>query len=281
MSTSLIPITPTISNVTNTLATTDTTASTSSATTTALTPVTLTAIEPVEKPVRRANYHARVHDMPVDERPRERLRNEGAENLSQTELLAIILRTGSQQDNVLELSTRLLAKYGGIKGLARISFAELCNEHGVGEAKASQLLAALEIGKRLSRVSTEEKYQIRSADDAARLIKMDMMYLTHEEMRILVLDTKNNVVENIARYKGTVNSSVLRAAEIFRPAVIRNCPSVIIAHNHPSGDPTPSPEDIEVTRQLVEAGHFLDIELLDHLIIGNPRHVSLKERMHW
>ena len=260
---------------------TDTTITTASTTTTALTPITSVAIEPVEKPVRRANYHARVHDMPVDERPRERLRNEGAENLSQSELLAIILRTGTVQDNVIELSTRLLAKYGGIKGLARISFAELCSEHGVGEAKAAQLLAALEIGKRLSRVTSEEKYQIRSADDAARLIKMDMMYLTHEEMRILVLDTKNNVVENIARYKGTVNSSVLRAAEVYRAAVIRNCPSVIIAHNHPSGDPTPSPEDIEVTRQLVEAGRLLDIELLDHLIIGNPRHVSLKERLHW
>jgi DNA repair protein RadC len=246
-------------------------------------PTTLTDVESLEKlaPARRATYHPRVHDIPVDERPRERLRNEGAENLSQTELLAIILRTGTHQDNVLELSTRLLAKYGGIKGLARVSFAELCNEHGVGEAKAAQLLAALEIGKRLSHVSSEEKYQIRSADDAARLVKMDMMYLTHEEMRILILDTKNNVIENIARYKGTVNSSVLRASEIFRPAVIRNCPSVIICHNHPSGDPTPSAEDIEVTTQLVEAGKYLDIELLDHLIIGNPRHVSLKERMHW
>lgn len=272
MSTSLKSFIPT---------TTPSTALSTSEVTTALTPISSTAIEPIEKPARRANYHARVHDMPIDERPRERLRNEGAENLSQTELLAIILRTGTQQDNVLELSARLLVKYGGIKGLARISFAELCNEHGVGEAKAAQLLSALEIGKRLSRVTSEEKYQIRSADDAARLIKMDMMYLTHEEMRILILDTKNNVVENIARYKGTVNSSVLRAAEVFRPAVIRNCPSVIVAHNHPSGDPTPSPEDTEVTRQLVEAGRLLDIELLDHLIIGNPRYVSLKERMHW
>ena len=100
-------------------------------------------------------------------------------------------------------------------------------------------------------------------------------------MRILVLDTKNQVVDNINRYRGTVNSSVLRAAEIFRPAIMRNCPGVIIYHNHPSGAPTPSPEDISVTEQLVEAGRVLDIELVDHLVIGNHRFVSLKERMRW
>ena len=250
---------------------------------TALTTTVPSTIEStLEKiPPRRVVYHATVHDLPPDERPRERLRNEGPESLSQHELLAIILRTGTQRDNVLELAQKLLVKYGGLKGLARVSFGELVNEHGLGEAKIAQLLAALEIGKRLGRVSSEEKYQIKSADDAANLVRMDMMYLPHEEMRILVLDTKNNVIENIARYKGTVNSSVLRAAEVFRAAVIRNCPSVIVAHNHPSGDPTPSPEDMEVTRQLVDAGRLLDIELLDHLVIGNPRFVSLKERLRW
>jgi DNA repair protein RadC len=127
----------------------------------------------------------------------------------------------------------------------------------------------------------DKKYQIRSADDAAQLVRTELMYLDHEEMHILILDTKNQLVEHIKRYKGTVNSSVLRGAEVFRPAVIRNCPNVIVCHNHPSGDPTPSPEDMEVTRQLVAAGKVLDIELLDHLVIGNPRYVSLKERMRW
>jgi len=108
-----------------------------------------------------------------------------------------------------------------------------------------------------------------------------MMHLDHEEMHVLILDTKNQVIEKIRSYKGTVNSSVLRVAEIFRPAIIRNCPGVIVSHNHPSGDPTPSPEDIEVTHQLVSAGRLLDIELLDHIIIGNPRYVSLKERLKW
>jgi DNA repair protein RadC len=110
---------------------------------------------------------------------------------------------------------------------------------------------------------------------------MDMAHLDHEQMRILVLDSKNQVVENINRYRGTVNSSVLRAAEVFRSAVIRNCPGVIVCHNHPSGDPTPSPEDLAVTEQLVAAGRVLDIELVDHLIIGQQRFVSLKERLRW
>ncbi len=127
----------------------------------------------------------------------------------------------------------------------------------------------------------DEKYQIKSPADAANLVMPEMMYLDHEQMRILILDTKNQVMENVSRYQGTVNSSVLRAAEIYRQAIIRNCPAVIICHNHPSGDPTPSPEDIQVTEQLVEAGKLLDIELVDHLVIGSHRFVSLKERLRW
>ena len=226
-------------------------------------------------------YHATVHDMPTDERPRERLQHYGAQALSTSELLAIILRTGTTQENVLELASKLLVKYGGLAGLTRAEFGELCNEYGLGVAKASQLKAALELGRRLGMQQSDERYQIRSSTDAANLVMQDMMYLDHEQMRILILDTKNQVIENVARYQGTVNSSVLRAAEIFRPAVIRNCPGVIVCHNHPSGDPTPSPEDVAVTRQLVEAGIHLDIELVDHIIIGSHRFVSLKERLRW
>ena len=229
----------------------------------------------------KLEYHATVHDIPSEERPRERLRNYGARALANAELLAIILRTGTAQDNVLELAGKLLAKYGGLAGLMRADFGELCAEHGLGEAKTAQLKAALEIGRRLGVAQNEEKFQIKSPTDAANLVMMEMTFLDHEQMRILVLDTKNQVVENINRYQGTVNSSVLRAAEVYRPAIIRNCPGVIICHNHPSGDPTPSPEDIAVTEQLVQAGKQLDIELVDHLIIGNQRFVSLKERLRW
>ncbi len=229
----------------------------------------------------KLEYHATLHDLPTDERPRERLQNHGPNALSNAELLAIILRTGTSRDNVLELAGKLLAKYGGLSGLMRAEFMELCNEYGLGAAKTAQLKAALEIGRRLGMTQLEEKYQIKSPVDAANLVMMEMTYLDHEQMRILVLDTKNRVVENISRYQGTVNSSVLRAAEIYRPAIIRNCPAVIICHNHPSGDPTPSPEDIAVTEQLVAAGIHLDIELVDHLVIGNQRFVSLKEKLRW
>ena len=229
----------------------------------------------------KLEYHATVHDLPSDERPRERLRNYGPQALSNAELLAIILRTGTTRDNVLELAGKILAKYAGLAGLMRIEFSELCSEYGLGEAKTSQLKAALEIGRRLGMMQPDEKYQIKSPADAANLVMMEMTYLDHEQMRILILDTKNQVVANISRYQGTVNSSVLRAAEIFRPAITRNCPGVIICHNHPSGDPTPSPEDISVTEQLVQAGKVLDIELVDHLVIGNHRFVSLKERLRW
>jgi DNA repair protein RadC len=226
-------------------------------------------------------YHPTVHDMPPDDRPRERLQKYGADVLALSELLAIILRTGSAGENVIELANKLLSKYGGLAGLMSADFHELSSEHGLGPAKSAQVKAALELGKRLSMLQPEKRYQIKSSSDAANIVKMEMMFLDHEEMYIMLLDTRNQLVECIKRYKGTVNSSVLRSAEIFRPAIVRNCPSVIICHNHPSGDPTPSPEDMEVTEQLVASGKLLDIEVLDHLIIGNPHFVSLKQRMAW
>lgn len=234
-------------------------------------PVTITRLE----------YHATVHDIPTDERPRERLQKHGAEALNTAELLAIILRTGTARDNVIEMASKLLVKYGGLSGLMSAEFHELCTEYGLGLAKAAQLKAALELGKRLSLLQPEQKIQIKSADEAARLVRLDMMYLDHEEMHVLVLDTKNHLIERIKLYKGTVYSSVTRISEIFRPAIVRNCPHLLVCHNHPSGDPTPSPEDIDFTRQMIKAAELLEIDLLDHLIIGNPRYVSLKERLHW
>ncbi|MBV8696114.1 MAG: DNA repair protein RadC [Chloroflexi bacterium] len=231
----------------------------------------------LEKP----EYHATVHDMPVNDRPRERLQRYGVDSLSNAELLAIVLRTGTMRENVMQLAAKLLSKYSGLGGLTSAGFHELCTEYGLGMAKTSQLKAALELGKRLSMEQPDKKFQVRSADDAASLVRMELMYLDHEEMYVLILDTKHQVVEKIKSYKGTVNSSVLRGAEVFRPAVVRNCPSVIVCHNHPSGDPTPSHEDMDVTNQLIQAGKVLDIELLDHIIIGNPKYVSLKECMNW
>jgi DNA repair protein RadC len=212
---------------------------------------------------------------------REQLQCYGSETLSDVELLTLVLCTGPAHDDLSTVIPALLANYGGLGGLMRAALGELCQEHRLSTAKAAQLQAVLELAKRLSIERPDRKYQIRSVDDAANLVRLELMYLDHEEMHLLILDTKHQVVEHLKRYKGTVNSSVLRASEVFRPAVVRNCPNVIVCHNHPSGDPTPSPEDIGVTKQLVSAGRLLDIDLLDHIIIGNPRYVSLKERLRW
>jgi DNA repair protein RadC len=222
-----------------------------------------------------------VRELPDHERPRERLQHYGAGALSTAELLAIILHTGTRGGSVLELANKLLAKYGGLAGLVRADFRELCAEHGMGEAKSAQVKAALEIGRRLALLPVEARYKITTPADAANLVMLEMAYLDSEQMRILLLDSKGHLVEKVSLYQGTANSSVLRAAEIFRPAVIRNCPALLLCHNHPSGDPTPSPEDIQTTWRLVEAGRVMDIELVDHLVIGQQRFVSLKEILKW
>ncbi|MGZ3646620.1 MAG: RadC family protein [Ktedonobacteraceae bacterium] len=229
----------------------------------------------------RLDYHTTVRELPSDERPRERLEHFGPQALSLAELLAIILRTGSRGDNALELANKLLSKYGGLPGLVRADFRELCAEHGMGEAKSAQVKATLELGRRLVLVQMDERYKITTPADAANLVMMDMAYLDAEQMRVLLLDARGQLVEKVSLYQGTATSSVLRTAEVFRPAILRKCPALILCHNHPSGDPTPSPEDIKATKQLVAAGRVLDIELVDHIIIGHQRFVSLKEHLRW
>ncbi|TMD62384.1 MAG: JAB domain-containing protein [Chloroflexi bacterium] len=229
----------------------------------------------------KLDYHATVRELPSNERPRERLQHFGPQALSMAELLAITLRTGTRGDNALELANKLLSKYGGLPGLVRADFRELCAEHGMSEAKWAQVKAALEIGRRLGTLQVDARYKIGTPADAANLVMLDLAYLDSEQMRILLLDAKSQLVEKASLYQGTANSAVLRAAEIFRPAILRNCPGLILCHNHPSGDPTPSPEDIASTMKLVEAGRILDIELVDHIIIGHQRFVSLKEHLRW
>jgi len=206
------------------------------------------------------------------------LEHYGAQALSNAELLAIILRTGVQGESVLHLASRLLARYGGLLGLARANFSELCAERGLGPAKATQLIAALELGRRLLIASPEERPVVRSPADAASLLMMEMSLLQQEHLRLLLLDTKNRVLGMPTVYIGSLNMSVLRVGEVFREAIRQNCAAVIVAHNHPSGDPTPSPEDVAVTERIVNAGKLLDVEVLDHLVIGQQRYVSMKER---
>ncbi|MBI5567717.1 MAG: DNA repair protein RadC [Chloroflexi bacterium] len=224
------------------------------------------------------DYHPTIHDLPSGERPRERLMREGPTALSTAELLAIIFRVGAVGENVLSVSSRLLAKYGGLAGLARAPISDLQCEYGLGEAKVITLKAAFELGRRLTIASPDERYQIRAPGDAANLLMGEMSLLEQEEMRVVMLDTRNRVIAITTAYQGSLNTSVVRVGELFREAVRRNAAAVIIVHNHPSGDPSPSPEDVSVTRAIIQAGQLLDVDVLDHLVIGQQRFVSLKER---
>jgi len=223
-------------------------------------------------------YHPTIKELPSGERPRERLQNYGPGALSTAELLAIILRTGIGGQNVLALATSLLARFHGLSGLARASVSELCQEKGLGQAKACQLKAALELGRRMLISSPDDRPQVRSPAEAANLVLLEMAFLDQEHLRVILLDTKNYVLGVTTIYVGNVNTALIRVSEVFREAIRTNAPQVIVVHNHPSGDPTPSPEDVHVTERIVSAGKLLDIDVLDHLIIGHQRYVSLKER---
>lgn len=224
------------------------------------------------------SYIPMIRDMPQDDRPRERLMQVGPTAVSTAELLAIILRTGVGGENVLRLSERLLATFKDLPGISRASIAELTQVKGIGPAKAVEVKAALEIGRRLMATSPQEKVVVSSPSDAANLLMSEMTFLEKEHLRLILLDTRNKVLATPTVYIGSLNASVVRIGELFRAALKENAAAFIVAHNHPSGDPSPSPEDIKVTRQLVEAGKLLDIDVLDHIIIGRQRFVSLKER---
>ena len=223
-------------------------------------------------------YRPLIRDMPSDERPRERLLHRGAAALSNAELLAIILRTGAAGENVVAQATRLLARFDGLTGLARASVNELCSEHAVGEAKATQVLAALELGRRLLATQPEGRPAIASPEDIANLLLADMALLEQEHLRVVLLNSRNQVLAAPEVYKGTVNSTHVRAADLFRDAVREGCPAIIVVHNHPSGDPTPSSDDAAITRQIVEAGALLGVEVLDHIILARGGLASLRER---
>jgi DNA repair protein RadC len=220
----------------------------------------------------------RITDLHETERPRERLASLGPQALSNAELLAILLRVGVTGENAVQVGQRLLQAFNGLGGLHRAPFEELCDQHGIGEAKAAQIKAAIELGRRLTLESPEERPVINSPADAAALVQYEMAALEQEHLRVLLLDTRNHVLDIVEVYKGSVNSSQVRVGEIFKVAVRRNATALIVVHNHPSGDPTPSPDDVAVTRAIVQAGKLLDVDVLDHLVIGQGRWVSLKER---
>jgi len=222
-------------------------------------------------------YHPLIREMPSDERPRERMRLRGPGALTNPELLAILLRTGSKGENVVSLATRLLTFFEGVDALGRASFAELCAQKHVGPAKASQILAALELGTRIMSSRPERKF-IRCPEDVYSLLGAEMAMLEQEHLRVILLNTRNQAVATREVYKGNVHSAIVRVGEVFKDAVREGCPSLIVVHNHPSGDPEPSPDDASLTGQLEEAGRLLGIEVADHIVIGRNGIVSLRER---
>lgn len=219
-----------------------------------------------------------IRDVHIADRPRERLIRQGAESLSNQELLAILLRTGTKQESVLHLANRVLGFFEQIQELKNATMEEMMTVKGIGQAKAVQLLAAVELGKRLSQQKTNEKYTIRSPKDAATYLMPEMASLTQEHFVTLFLNVKNQILHKQTIFIGSLNASIVHPREIFREAVKRSAASIICAHNHPSGNPSPSTEDIDVTKRLMEAGRLMGIELLDHVIIGDHQFISLKEK---
>jgi DNA repair protein RadC len=205
----------------------------------------------------------RITDLHETERPRERLASLGPQALTNAELIAILLRVGVT---------------GGLGGLHRAPIEELINQHGIGEAKAAQIKAAIELGRRLTLEAPEERPTINSPADAAALVQYEMSALEQEHLRVLLMDTRNHVLDISEIYRGSVNTSQVRVGEVFKAAIRRNATAIIVVHNHPSGDPTPSPDDVAVTRAFVQAGKLVDVDVLDHLIIGRGKYVSMKER---
>lgn len=220
----------------------------------------------------------KIRDVHREDRPRERLIRQGAQSLSNQELIAILLRTGTKEESVLALANRVLNYFEKLHELKYATLEEIVSIKGIGEAKAVQLLAAIELGRRLSQKQIDGRYVIRSPQDAATFLMPDMSSLQQEHFVVLFLNVKNQILHKQTIFIGSLNSSIVHPREIFREAVKRSAASIICAHNHPSGVPTPSPEDIDVTKRLQEAGFIIGIELIDHLIIGDHQFISLKEK---
>ncbi|MGO4372870.1 DNA repair protein RadC [Paenibacillus sp. MCAF20] len=219
-----------------------------------------------------------LRDVPHEERPRERMMRYGAEALSHAELLAILLRTGTQRQSAIHLAGSVLQQCGSLRNLMDMSMEQLTAIRGIGPAKALQLRAGIELGRRITRSKLGETVTVRKPQDVADYVMEELRYLKKEHFLCLFLNTKNHIIAQETLSVGTLNASLVHPREVFRAAIQRSSASIICVHNHPSGDPTPSPEDIALTKRLVEAGELVGIEVLDHLVIGDARFVSLKEQ---
>lgn len=219
-----------------------------------------------------------IKDFEINERPRERLAKMGAQVLSTAELLAVLLRVGVEGENAIQLGQRLLKEFNGLPGLQQATYSEICDQHGIGRAKAAQIKAAIDLGRRLAIQSEKDRIIVHSPEDAADLVQYEMSALDQEQLRVVTLNTRNHVLGVKTIYQGSLNSSQVRVGELFRPAIRENAAAIIVVHNHPSGDPSPSPDDVAITKAIINAGKLLDIHVLDHLIIGQGRFISLNRR---
>ena len=226
----------------------------------------------------RSEYANMIRDLPMGERPRERLRELGPRYLSNSELIAILIRVGVPGENAVNLASRLLSEFGGLSGLGRASYGELCEIKGLSDAKVCQIMAAMEVGRRLVSLHPDDRPTVATPQDVFNLVGAEMGRYDQEHLRVLLLNVKNQVCGQHDVYKGNVSSASVRVSEVLRPAIRENCPSLIVVHNHPSGDPSPSPEDVLITRQIRTGGETMDIALLDHIIIGDNRWASLKQQ---
>lgn len=217
-----------------------------------------------------------IKDLPEFERPREKLVKKGAKALKKEELLAILLRTGLKGKNAIEVANDILAKYGD-KKLLDVSYEELRNMRGVGPTKAIQILAAIELGSRLFKEKTEKEVYINSPEDVAKEIG-HIKENKKENFIVLYLDARNKLIYKETVSIGTLNANLVHPREVFEPAIRYLAAQIVLAHNHPSGDPKPSEDDVEITKRLVESGKILGIDVVDHIIIAKTNFVSLKEK---
>ena len=230
--------------------------------------------------VEEVRYHLTIKEMPETERPREKLYKLGASNLTDAELLAIIIGTGSHQETALQLASRLLNnlyREGGLKVLLDTTVEELSQFRGMGMAKACKLIAAAELARRIYSAASYKRKVIKTPEDAASVVMEEMRYLKKEHFRIILLNVKNHLLSVDDVSIGSLSASVVHPREIFRISIKKSASAIILVHNHPSGDPTPSQEDINITRRIFEAGKIVGIDVLDHIIIGDGKFTSLKE----
>lgn len=220
--------------------------------------------------------HLMLKDMPTFEKPRERLLKYGPESLSLAELLAIVIRCGTKNENVLDLSRRILKEFN-ITELQDITHTQIKRFKGIKDAKAAQILAVFEIARRVSTENEPYRLKFQNSKDVSDYLMPKMKNLKKEYLIGLYLDTRNKLIKEETISIGTLNSSLIHPREIFRSAVKEASASIIIVHNHPSGDPAPSTDDIAITKKIIKAAEIMGIELLDHVIIGNEKHVSMKE----